>query len=47
MSEIFSRGRFVDDTGEETSWTIVDVGKGIDNEREIDSDAVTESCGEK
>ena len=36
-----------DDTGEETSLTTVGAGKGTDSEREINSDAVTRSCGEK
>ena len=35
------------DTGEETSWITVGAGKGTNDEREIDSDAVTGPCGEK
>jgi len=55
MSEIFSQGGFgaggvvvsFNDTGEETSWTTAGAGKGTDDEKEIDSDAVTGPCEEK
>ena len=35
------------DTGEETSWTVAGAGKGTDDEREINSDALIKLCGEK
>ena len=55
MSEIFFRGGFgaagavvfFNDTGEETSWTTTGAGKGTDDEREINSDALIRLCGEK
>ena len=55
MSEVFflrwlGAGSVVmssNDTGEEILWTTTGTGEGTDSEREIDSDVVTISCGEK